>query len=72
MREVSEKMSYIVEELVNEAKAEAREEANMETAVKLLEHSMITEEELPAFFGFTPEQMDEVLALYREKNAVLA
>ena len=62
------RMSYIVEELVNEA----REDANMETAVKLLEQHRFREDELPAFFGFTPEQMDEVLALYREKNAVLA
>ena len=66
------RMSYIVEELVNEAKAEERLYTNMETAVKMLEQGMITEEKLPAFFGFTPEQMDEVLALYREKNAVLA
>ena len=50
-------MSYIVEELVNEAKVEAQ----IETAVKMLNKNVITEERLSEFFDFTPEQRDFVI-----------
>ena len=53
-------MSYIVEELVNEAKQEARDKRDIETAAQLLERGKMTEMELAEFYHFTPEQLVQV------------
>ena len=53
-------MSYIVEELVNEAKQEARDNRDIETAAQLLERGKMTEMELAEFYHFTPEQLAQV------------
>ena len=60
-------MSYFMEELVKEERAEAQEEIQIDTAVKMLNEKMISEERLAAFFDFTPEQVAKVIDLYNRQ-----
>ena len=61
-------MCRAVEELVEEFAAAEK----VETAIKMLEQNRIKEDELADFFGFTPEQVQEVLSLYKQSSAVKA
>ncbi len=59
-------MCRAVEELIKEEVTEN----NYETALKMLEQNRIKENELADFFGFTPEQVQKVLSLYKQSSAV--
>ena len=61
-------MCRAMEELVEEFSAAEK----LETAIKLLEQKRIKEDELADFFGFTAEQVEAVLSLYKQQSAVKA
>ena len=46
----------------NEAKQEARDNRDIETAAQLLEQGLITEAQVQSFYHFTPEQLVQVKA----------